>query len=34
MSDRQSSLTAEYRPAVAAMIGHALLDPTLGRTGA
>jgi hypothetical protein len=34
MSDRQSSLLAERSAAVAAMIDHALLDATLGRTGA
>lgn len=31
MSDRQSSLTAAQCAEVAAMIDHALLDPTLGR---
>ncbi len=31
MSNRQSSLTAEECRGVAAMIDHALLDPTLGR---
>jgi deoxyribose-phosphate aldolase len=33
MSDRQPLLTAEQCRGVAAMIDHALLDPTLGRSG-
>ena len=33
MSDRQPLLTAEQCRGVAGMIDHALLDPTLGRSG-